>query len=114
MMQDDSRSGVQAIARAASVLRALEPHPDGVSLGDLATAVGLAKSTVHRLVAALAPEGLVSAGGAGVRLGPSLARLGSASRETLRHDVRPVLEALNRELEETVDLAVLDGPGVRF
>lgn len=40
--------GVQVIARAASVLRALEGKPDGLSLGEIARAVGLARSTVLR------------------------------------------------------------------
>jgi len=109
------RTGIQAIARAGAVLRAIEAAPDGLALAELANAVQLPKSTVHRLVAALAAEELVSApAGAKIQLGGALARLGAASASALRDTLRPVLEDLNRRLEETVDLAVLDGASVRF
>ncbi len=109
------RHGVQAIARAAAVLRALETAPAGLGLGELALEVGLAKSTAHRLVGALAEEGFAARGTDGrVRLGSALARLGAASQEALGERLRPVLIGLRRELDETVDLAVLDGTSVRF
>jgi DNA-binding IclR family transcriptional regulator len=109
------RHGVQAIARAAAVLRALESSPGGLGLGEVAAAVDLPKSTVHRLVAALAEEDLVAQEPGGkVRLGGGIARLAAAGREALSDRLRPVLLDLRRELEETVDLAVLDGGGVRF
>ncbi len=115
MRDRESRRGVQSIARAAAVLRALERAPAGLSLTELATATELPKSTAHRIVAALAVEELVAheRGGA-VRLGAAAARLGAASREALGERLRPVLLGLRRELDETVDLAVLDGAAVRF
>lgn len=109
------RHGVQAIARAAALLRALERAPHGLALGELAAAVELPKSTVHRLVAALAAEDLlVSDPGGRVRLGAGIPRLAAAGREALADRLRPVLLELRRDLDETVDLAVLDGAGVRF
>lgn len=111
----ERRPGVQSIARAAAVLRALERAPAGLSLTELAAATGLPKSTAHRIVAALAAEQLVShdRGGA-VRLGPAATRLGATGREALGERLRPVLLGLRRELDETVDLSVLDGGAVRF
>lgn len=110
-----ARHGIQAIARAGAVLRALEAAPQGLALGEIATAVELPKSTVHRLVAALAAEDLVAqeAGGR-ARLGNGLARLAAAGREALPGRLRPLLLELRRELDETVDLAVLDDDAVRF
>ena len=110
----DSRPGVQSIARAAAVLRALEPAPEGLALGELAAAVELPKSTAHRIVAALATEELVDQSGGRVRLGPARARHGGAAREAPAEQLRPLLLGLRRELDETVDLAVLDGAAVRF
>jgi len=111
----ERRHGVQSIARAAAVLRTLETAPAGLGLGELAVEVGLAKSTVHRLVGALVEEGFAARGADGrVRLGPALARLGAASQEALGERLRPVLLGLRRELDETVDLAVPDGTSVRF
>jgi DNA-binding IclR family transcriptional regulator len=96
-------------------MRALEEAPEGLGLGEVAAAVELPKSTVHRLAGALAEEGLVDQGEDGrIRLGGGLARLAAASREALSERLRPVLLGLRRELDETVDLAVLDGAGARF
>jgi DNA-binding IclR family transcriptional regulator len=109
------RGGVRSIARAGAVLRALESAPAGLPLGELSTAVDLPKSTVHRLVAALAAEDLVGTAPDGrIRLGGGLARLGAASRESLGAELMPVLRDLHAELDETVDLAVLDGGSARF
>lgn len=111
----ESRHGVQAIARAGAILRALGAAPEGLGTSDLAAATGLPKSTVHRLVAALAEENLVAQGNDGrARLGSGISRLATAGREALGERLRPVLLDLRRRLDETVDLAVLDGASVRF
>ena len=55
------KSQVQVIARAASIMRALEDTTTGLSLGEIALKVGLARSTVQRIVAALETEKLVVA-----------------------------------------------------
>jgi DNA-binding IclR family transcriptional regulator len=109
------RQGVQAIARGALLLRALEAAPEGLSLTELAAEVGLAKSTVHRLAGALGAEGLLASTPDGrIVLGGALVRLAAAARRTLPQLLRPVLEQLHGTLGETVDLAVLDGSSVRF
>jgi DNA-binding IclR family transcriptional regulator len=107
---------IQVISRAASILRALEhAPPGGLGLSDLARAAGVPKSTAHRLVAALEAEELVGATPAGgLQLGRGIARLGAATRDRLRDQAHPVLLRLHDELDETVDLAVLDGAAVRF
>lgn len=111
----ESRHGVQAIARAAAVLRAVEHVPGGLALGEIAAAAELPKSTAHRIVGALIAEELLARGDDGqIRLGGAIARLASASREALADRLQPVLVDLRRELDETVDLAVLDGTAVRF
>lgn len=109
-------SSVQVIARVADILRALEGEPDGLSLAQIATRVGLARSTVHRLTVGLAAEGFVvpASPNGRLRLGPALARLGAASRRELRQELAPHLRRLAEELKETVDLAVLEGGQARF
>jgi len=111
-----ARSGVQVISRAARILRTLEANPDGLSLAQIAQRVDLARSTVHRIVQALAAEHLViyASPNGGVRLGPGLANLAAAARRELRHELRPYLVHLSRRLDETVDLAVLEGDRVLF
>jgi DNA-binding IclR family transcriptional regulator len=70
---------------------------------------------VHRIVGALIAEELLTQGDdGGVRLGGAIARLASAGREALADRLQPILIGLRRELDETVDLAVLDGSAIRF
>ena len=109
--------GIQVIARAAAILRALEQHPDGLSLGELAQTVSLPRSTVQRIVDALDTEGLVLAAASsvgGVRLGPALISLAAATRFRIAEAARETLLALARECGETVDLSVVDQDKIVF
>jgi DNA-binding IclR family transcriptional regulator len=108
--------GIQVLARAGRILRALDGEHDGLSLAELAARVGLPRSTVHRLVRALHAEGLVTAasGNGGVRLGPELMRLALGMRREIRQTLHPEIAALSGKLQETVDLSVLEGNVVRF
>jgi DNA-binding IclR family transcriptional regulator len=105
----NDKSQVQVIARAAAILRALENEAQGLSLGQIAQRVGLARSTVQRIVAALETEKLVMAASptGRVRLGPSILRLASSVRTDFVSLARPFLVKLSGELHETVDLATI-------
>jgi len=104
-----SQSQVQVIARAAAILRALEDEAAGLSLGQIAQRVNLARSTVQRIVAALEAEKfLIAASPTGrVRLGPTILRLAASARTDFVGVVRPYLTQLSSELKETVDLSVV-------
>ncbi|SRR6266508_172011 len=108
--------GVQVIARAADILRALQRNPKGLSLSQLAREVDLARSTVHRIVSALTAEQFIAAASPSgrVRLGLGLAPLAAAASGDLRRELRPYLEQLYNDVNETVDLAVLSGDQVFF
>jgi DNA-binding IclR family transcriptional regulator len=103
------KSQVQVIARAATILRALEEENAGLSLGQIAQRVNLARSTVQRIVAALETESLVIAAtpNGRVRLGPAILRLAASVRSDFISSARPFLERLSGELQETVDLSVV-------
>ncbi len=105
----NDKSQVQVIARAATILRALEDENAGLSLGQIAQRVNLARSTVQRIVAALETESLVIAAtpNGRVRLGPAILRLAASVRSDFIAAARPFLERLSAELQETVDLAVV-------
>ena len=107
------RNGIQVISRAAAILRSLENAPGGLSLGEIAKRSGLPRSTVQRLVDALALEQLLQVQGAsGVRLGPALMRLASRSHVDLSLRARPFLEVLSRHTGETALLTHANGLSV--
>ncbi|MBS1879641.1 MAG: IclR family transcriptional regulator [Actinobacteria bacterium] len=109
----DERNRIKVIARAASVLRALAGHRQGLGVSELAVEVGLPRTTVHRIVSALQEEDLVSTSATGLaRLGPGLLRLAGAEQLDHRIEIRPYLEELSSRLSETVDLAVLDNDSI--
>jgi DNA-binding IclR family transcriptional regulator len=113
---EGQRDGVQVLARAATILRLLAADSSGgLTFSELVARSGLPRTTVHRIRGALEHEDFVSTDAATGRLhlGPGIMRLAMARRD-LPTVVRPYLEQLSRELNETVDLAVLDGVHVLF
>lgn len=109
---DESRSGgIQVIARACSVMRVLGSHPRGLSLGAIAQEVGLARSTVQRIVSALESEAMVEPirPGSGFRLGPALAQLIHQTHTDIISIARKSLEELSEQLNESVTLSCISG-----
>jgi DNA-binding IclR family transcriptional regulator len=109
-------SRVQSIERAFLVLGALADGPVGVT--EVAGHVGLPKSTVARLLAALETEGACEQlpGETRYRLGPRMAELASGL-----HDARglvamahPALVDLAAETGEAAGLSVPDGRTVHY
>jgi DNA-binding IclR family transcriptional regulator len=113
---NQSQSQVQVIARAAAILRALEDEAAGLSLGQIAQRVDLARSTVQRIVAALEAEKfLIAASPNGrVRLGPTILRLADSASTDFVAVARPYLMQLSAELKETVDLSVVKNDHLVF
>ena len=109
MTASNDKSQIQVIARAASILRALEGEYEGLSLGQIATRVNLARSTVQRIVASLAAEKLLIAASPNgrVRLGPAILRLATSVGGDFAASARPFIIRLSHELRETVDLATV-------
>lgn len=100
-------SQVQVINRAVAILRAVR-NSGGITLSQLARNVGLARTTVYRIVATLEAEGLLTTVAGKIQLGIELIALGAAVRTDVRRELRPYLEELSLRVDETVDLAVLD------
>jgi DNA-binding IclR family transcriptional regulator len=115
-MKSADRSGIQVIARAAAILRALGTEPDGLSLGDIAKRIDLPRSTVQRIVAALGHERfLMSATSqARVKLGPALVMLGAAADVGTERIARPIMQELSDLADETVDLSILKADSAVF
>jgi IclR family acetate operon transcriptional repressor len=106
---DKEASSKQVIARAASVLRALEGNATGLTLADLVRATDLPRSTVQRIVQALQGQQLVAMSAGQVSLGPAITRLAGSTFLDVVSLVRPSIETLARQTRETVNLSVLRG-----
>jgi DNA-binding IclR family transcriptional regulator len=109
MTDEKEASGKQVIARATSILLALEGFPAGASIGELSKASGLPRTTVHRLVGSLEAQQLLISDANGVRLGPTLVRLAASAHKDVVAIARPFIESLGRRTRETVDLCVYRG-----
>ncbi|MEO8202121.1 MAG: IclR family transcriptional regulator [Gemmatimonadota bacterium] len=113
MIRAKPYSGTQAVRRAVAVLKIFSDARPEWGLTDLARATGLNKTTVYRLLTALASEGLVarSPGTDTYRLGPEAIALGA--RAVRSNDLRTVgresLEELARRSDETATVEVLAG-----
>lgn len=102
-------NGIQVISRAAAILRSLREEPDGLSLGQIATRVGLPRSTVQRIVKALIDERFLMAASptSRVRLGTEILALAQNSKIDMVELAHSHLKLLSDASGETVDLAVL-------
>lgn len=107
-------AGRQVIARAARLLRSLAAAPVGLTVADLTRSSGLPRTTVSRLVSALAAERLVVQAGREIRIGPGLARLAVAADPDPANLARPHMRALATRVRETIDLWVDLGDGVEL
>ena len=97
---------VKTLERGLRVLEALAQAGES-PLGPLAERVGLAKSTLYRLLRALAQAGFVEEEGGVYRVGHKAFAVGQAyPKRSLSQAVRPEMEALARETGESVNLAV--------
>jgi DNA-binding IclR family transcriptional regulator len=106
----DSTGGVQSVDRAITALEILAQRGEaGVS--EVATEIGVHKSTAFRLLSALEDRGLVeqSQDRGKYHLGFGILRLASAIPERLDlvRQGRPVIEELAATFDETVNLAVM-------
>jgi DNA-binding IclR family transcriptional regulator len=97
----------QVINRVMAILNALEHQPLGRSLGQLAVATGMPRSTVQRLVESLKQHRILMPAEHGTRLGPALARLAGAAHLDFLDTARPALERLSRATTEAVNVCQL-------
>lgn len=114
---DNTRSsGIQVIARAATILRVLRDSQTELSLGKIAKKAELPRSTVQRIVGALLEERFVIAAGSGngYKLGPELHSMAESARYDIVESCRLLLSELGQKCGETVDLSVYRGAGMIF
>ncbi|PJE21598.1 MAG: IclR family transcriptional regulator, partial [Mycobacterium sp.] len=102
--------------RAAAALDEIAAEPGHLRLVDLGERLGLAKSTVRRLLVGLVEVGLVSVDSNGrFSLGDRLLGFGSATGAHIAAIFRPTIERVATATDgETVDLSVLRGQRMWF
>ena len=110
-MEAKARQPATSLVKAVQVLMALEGAPEGRGVSELARALDLPKSAVHRLLVTFQADGFVQKLPQDNRyaLGPTLVRLGLRAAEmfTPQRVARPYLEALAAAVGETVFLGML-------
>jgi IclR family transcriptional regulator, acetate operon repressor len=115
-MSNGERAGIQSVARAVGVLRALADNEGELGVTELGRRLGVHKATASRLVATLAEHRLVERNPVTdkYRLGFGLIHLAGSAMAglDLAREARPVLEELAERTQETINLAVLDGDAV--
>jgi IclR family acetate operon transcriptional repressor len=91
---------------------------NSIRVSEAGEAIGVARSTAHRLLAMLQYHGFVvqDEPSRDYRAGPALVDVGLAvvRHMDIRVQARPFLERLAADVEETVHLAVLRGPEIVF
>jgi len=110
------REWVESLARGLAVIRAFSAERPSMTLSEVAEATGLARATARRFLHTLRGLGYVRDDGRTFSLAPRVLELGTAylSGLSLPEIVQPHLEALSRELDESVSVAVLDGEDIVY
>jgi IclR family KDG regulon transcriptional repressor len=107
-----------AVWRAVASLNAVARASDGLTLSEVARAIGEPKSTLHAVLATLVEAGLLirEETSKRYRLGPHiLALAGAYARQSdLIRAFTEVARPLARELGETIQLAILQGRDVLY
>ena len=113
-LPQSTQPGAQTLDRGLQLLEFIAMTSGPVTVAEAAAALGVHRTIAHRLVATLTARGyLYREASGGYRLGSTCLTLAAAVAD-LRTILRPALEDLARETDETVGLAVLRGNEVVF
>ncbi len=100
----------QTLDRGLRVLAVLASHPNGLTVTELSSAVGVNRTVVYRLVTTLEQHGLARRDSAGrLHVGLGVLALARGLQPVLREVANPVLRALAEDLGATAHLTLVDG-----
>jgi DNA-binding IclR family transcriptional regulator len=100
----------QTLDRGLRVLMVLAATPDGLTVTQLAAAVGVNRTVVYRLISTLEQHALVRRDRQGrLHVGLGVLQLSAAVQPVLREAAAPVLRALAERVGCTAHLTVADG-----
>ncbi len=115
---ENTEGRLSSVASAVRVLKAFSETEVEIGISTLAKRLGLAKSTVHRLVSTLTAEGLLEQNPDNdrYRLGLGLFALGALVRRRMdiASQALPYLHELREITDETVHLATLDQSNIIY
>jgi IclR family acetate operon transcriptional repressor len=109
--KETQTGGVRSVERSLAILTAFSRERPCLQLDELSAAVGLPKSTTHRLVQTLVDNGFLERGetAGSYRLSVLVARLGGiATYDRSNELIHQALASLRDETGETAGLAILD------
>ena len=113
---DEIRHGSPIVEKTAHLLGAVADARAGISLTELVEQLGVARSTVYRILNSLAAHGLVARvnGGANYQLGPKFVELArrispNADRVTLSEAAKPILQSAAERVRESFKLSAPEG-----
>ncbi len=109
--RNHDRYSIAVLDKAFEILELLQQRDEALSLDDIASHTGIARTTAHRLLHNLARRGYVEKDTERYKyvLGFKLVELGNAARrrQGLREVALPLLETLRKKLQETINLGTL-------
>lgn len=117
--ESEERFSAPAVATAFRILDLLTERSGPTRLSEVTAELEIPKTTAMRVLQTMASLGVVrrdSASGA-YQVGPRLLEYAyslSGIEDVLSHEFQPIAEQVSRELNETIQLAVLDGVNVTF
>ncbi|MEM7028132.1 MAG: IclR family transcriptional regulator [Chloroflexota bacterium] len=110
-------STTRSVDRAFSIMKVVSEYPEGIGITEISTKVGIAKSTVSRLVSTLQVWEMVTRTADNkIRLGPEPVRWVERQPFTmsLRQRFRPILQRLADQTGEAAALCIRDGYQVHY
>jgi DNA-binding IclR family transcriptional regulator len=107
---------VKSAYRTVELLELLADTPDRLTLAELQRRLGVPKSSLHGLLHTLVARGWVDESRGGYAIGLRALRIGAAylDHDPMVRSAGPLLAGLQRQLDETIHLARLDGSDVVY
>lgn len=104
----------QSADRVLTILTSFDDSRPELGVTEMASMLGVHKSTASRLAAVLERAGLLARSGRRFRLGLEVIRLGTLALRNFDFiaTMQPAMDKLSQQTGETINLAVPDGPGV--
>lgn len=113
-----SSGGVQSVDRALELLDILKEEPKGIGITELASRMGLAKSTIHRIASSLKAKSYLKQDPLTQRyhLGIKLIEMGAivTQRLEIRAIAEPFMKRMVDEIGETSHLVIMEGGEIAY